>query len=79
MDCPLCLWALPPPHCHGALVFDGESDVCDRRGRGCRQIHPLGRPSSPPDADGGAALVDLRDEGRNLRLIAAAQPEAVSG
>lgn len=43
MDCPLCLWALPPPHCHGALIFDGKTERCDRRGPGCRDIHPLGR------------------------------------
>jgi hypothetical protein len=43
MDCPLCLWALPPPHCHGTLVFDGEIYRCDLRGPACRDIHPLER------------------------------------
>ena len=43
MDCPLCFWVLPPPHCHGALVFDGETYLCDLWGRECHEIHPLAR------------------------------------
>src|SRR5438552_10049813 len=88
MECPLCLWALPPPHCHGLLKFDGETLVCDRRGRGCGYIHPLGHrlgwPEEPPSApdetnsrcpanDGApAAVVDVRDD--KLPRRAAAVP-----
>jgi len=60
MECPLCLWALPPPHCHGALIFDGNAYVCDVRGGACPDIHPLrlrcGLRTSERPAAGGNAL-----------------------
>jgi hypothetical protein len=67
MDCPLCSWALPPPHCHGALIFDGQTYRCDLRGRACHDIHPLALPfrhSQPlppaPDRTPGAVPRERR-------------------
>jgi len=52
MDCPLCRWAYPPPHCHGLLTWLGDGYECDIGGPGCGALHPL---RGQPDAGASPA------------------------